>query len=125
MKRTVISLITAVAILALFGTLELTVLTKGFSELNSLLEEMLIEADCRTITEERFQSAVDYWEKLRKKAECILSHGDLSEINMRMNECMSFIHNEDYRQAYMQIKVMLFLSEYLPRLLIPGITTIF
>ena len=103
----------------------MVVMTKGFSEFNGMLGEMLSEADKETIDEVKFQSVMNYWEKLRPKAECIVNHGDLSEINMRMNECMSFIHNEEYAEAYMQIKVMLFLSEYIPELIIPGITTIF
>ena len=125
MKRTVISLFVALVLLGFFGAAEMVVMTKGFSELNGMLGEMLSEADKETIDEVKFQSVMNYWEKLRPKAECIVNHGDLSEINMRMNECMSFIHNEEYAEAYMQIKVMLFLSEYIPELIIPGITTIF
>lgn len=124
MKRTVLSLIFAIVILVIGGALELIVLTKGFSEFRSRLNEMLVEADNETINEVKFQAVINYWEELRHKAECIVTHSDLNEINMRINECMSFIHNGDYGQAYMQIEVLLFLSDYIPKLLVPSITTI-
>ena len=124
MKRTVISLIVAFVLLALCGTAELIVLKNSFAELNKMLGEMLIKADNKAINEAEFQSVVNYWEEMRPVVECIATHGDLNEINMRLNECMSFIHNEDYEQAYMQIKVLLFLSDYIPNLFVPNITTI-
>lgn len=123
-KRTVLSLIFAVIILIVGGVVELIVLTNGFSELQGRLKEMLVEADNETIDEVKFQAVINYWEELRPKAECIVTHSDLNEINLRINECMSFIHNEDYGQAYMQIEVLLFLSDYIPKLLVPSVTTI-
>jgi len=119
MKKTIISLIIATAVLFAIGFAEIAVLKGGYGKFSDMLWEMLVAADNETIDEVSFQSVIIYWEELRHMSEHFVNQNDLNEINMRLEECRSYVHNEDYEQAYMQLNVLLFFSQYVPQVNLP------
>ena len=125
MKRTIISLIIAIAIIIVGGVFELNNITCGYCELSEKLSKLLISAENETITDTEFCEVFIFWTKLREESEVWLNHNDINEINMRMAECESYIKKEDYEQARMQINVMLFFADYIPRSLRPTLQNIF
>ncbi|MEG1711189.1 MAG: DUF4363 family protein [Clostridia bacterium] len=125
MKKNIISLIIAVLIVFVFGFAELAIVINGYAELTKQLSDLLVLADNETITETEIQTCYNYWEHLREISEFWLNHNDINEINMRMAECMSYVRKKDFSQVRMQINVMLFFAEFIPKALQPTLENIF
>lgn len=118
MKGFVIAMI-AVLIIVAVGLVEVGVLCKGYSEINSEVLVLMFKAEHNSISPEDMDVFIEKWECLREKVELFLPHIDVFECNVRISECKGFVKVGDYVNAYVQLTVVEELTRYYSHMLRP------
>jgi di/tricarboxylate transporter len=115
MTKLTVSILVSLAIILVFGVVELTIVDRNFSKLKAEVDKLIPRAKEEAITVGDFTPVVSLWQTTRKRSEFFLTHNDLNEVNMRIAECKAFAETGEYSSTHMQLTVLSEILAYIPR----------
>lgn len=115
MIRTIVSIFITFAIIVALSAYEMYYVYNTFAYFHELLQNLYTKTQLQTVTDEDGNSIRAYWKEERQKLHVWIPHTSLQEIDYQMNEAIGFIYQDNYDDALPKIKVLIGLSEDIPR----------
>jgi hypothetical protein len=115
MIRTIVSIFITFVIIAALSAYEMWYVHTTFHSFHQLLQGLYTKTQLQTVTDEDGNAIRAYWKEEKKKLHVWIPHTALQEIDFQMNEAIGFIYQDNYADALPKIKVLIGLSEDIPR----------
>ena len=115
MIRTIVSIFITFVIIAALSAYEMWYVHNTFDYFHELLQGLYTKTQLQTVTDEDGNAIRAYWKEEKKKLHVWIPHTALQEIDFQMNEAIGFIYQDNYEDALPKIKVLIGLSEDIPR----------
>jgi hypothetical protein len=115
MVRTLISVLVTLGILIGLSIFEVRYVQKSFDEFHEILYALRQKTDSRTATHEDGIAVREYWNDKKNSMHVWLPHTSLLEIDLQLDEAVSFLYEKAYTDALPKIDVVIGLSANIPK----------
>lgn len=115
MIRTIVSIFITLAVIVALSAYEMCYVHNTFAYFHELLQNLYTKTQLQTVTDEDGNAIRAYWKEEKQKLHVWIPHTSLQEIDYQMNEAIGFIYQDNYDDALPKIKVLIGLSEDIPR----------
>ncbi|MBQ8429405.1 MAG: DUF4363 family protein [Clostridia bacterium] len=115
MIRTIVSIFITLGLIITLSVYEMCYVHNTFEYFHGLLQSLYDKTQLQTVTDEDGNALRSYWKEEKKHLHVWIPHTALQEIDYQMNEAIGFIYQDNYDDALPKIKVLIGLSEDIPR----------